>query len=308
MALFFMYIEIATHMKKILVILGPTASGKSAFSVVLARKFNGEIISADSRQIYKGLNLASGKITLDEMRGVPHHLLDVSPINRIFTVEEFRKLTLKKIESTWKQGKLPIITGGTGFYIQAVIDNLEIPKVPPNQKLRDTLSKKSLEELGILLASMDMKRFESIDQKNPQRLIRAIEIATALGRVPRLKKKEIEADVLQIGIETENEVLKGNIEKRLNERFKKGMLEEIKMLHEQGVPWKRLEELGLESRFIALYVQGNITEEEMKKKLFSESWKYAKRQRTWFRKDKRIKWFTLKDRKKIEKEISVFLK
>ncbi|MEK7514369.1 MAG: tRNA (adenosine(37)-N6)-dimethylallyltransferase MiaA [Patescibacteria group bacterium] len=295
-------------MKKLLVILGPTASGKSALAVELARKFDGEVVSADSRQVYKDLNLASGKITPEETKGVPHHLIDVTAITRVFSVEEFRKLAIKKIDEIWKQGKLPILCGGSGFYIQAIVDNPDIPKVLPNQKLRETLSKKSLEELGALLASMDMKRFQSIDQKNPRRLVRAIEIATALGKVPRLKKKGIEAELLQIGIKTDNEILKKNIGKRLIDRFEKGMIEEIKALHAQGVSWERLEELGLESRFIALYIQGKMTEEEMKKKLLLESWKYAKRQKTWFKKDERIKWFDIDEKKKIKKEISVFLK
>lgn len=291
---------------KILVILGPTASGKSDLAVNLARKFNGEIISADSRQVYKGMNIGTGKITKKEMLGVPHHLLDIENPKKIFTVSKFKELAKEKIEEIFKKGKLPIICGGTGFYIQAIVDNISLPEVPPNYKLRKELEKKSTIELFETLKKLDPKRANDVDNKNPHRLIRAIEIAKSLGKVPELKKDE-RYQTLQIGIETEDKTLKEKIEKRLIARIKKGMISEAKKLHLKGLSWKRMEELGLEYKYLSYFLQNRITKEEMVSQLSSAIWQYAKRQKTWFKRDKRIHWFELKNQKNIEGEIKEFL-
>ena len=306
--------------EKVVVILGPTASGKSDLAVKLAKKFNGEIISADSRQVYKGLDIGSGKVPRDKKpprnhkleaksyfhKGIPHHLLDVANPKEIFTVKQFKKLAQDKIKEIQKRGKLPIICGGSGFYIQAVVDNISLPEVEPNIQLRKNLEKKSTKELGKILKKLDARRFKTIDAKNPRRLIRAIEIAKALGKVPKLKKNKT-AKILQIGIEIFDTGLKTKIKGRLLLRIKKGMVKEVKNLHATGLSWKRLENLGLEYRYVALYLQGKISKKEMIEKLKSEIWKYAKRQRTWFKKDKRIKWFNPKEAKKIEQTIRDFL-
>ncbi len=167
---------------KLIVILGPTASGKSELAVKLAKKFNGEIISADSRQVYKGLNIGTGKITKKEMKGIGHHLLDVASPKRKFTVAQFQKLAFKKIREIQRRGKTPFLVGGTGFYIQSVVDNISIPEVTPNWKLRKALEKKNTEELFSMLKKLDPARAKTIDSKNPRRLTRAIEIASAEGR------------------------------------------------------------------------------------------------------------------------------
>lgn len=288
--------------KKILVIIGPTATGKSDLAVFLAKKFNGEVISADSRQVYKGLDIGTGKITKREMRDVPHHLLDITNPKRVFTVSEYKKLGEKVLQDVWQQGKLPIICGGTGFYIQALVDGIILPEVPPNKKLRKQLEKKSVAKLFAILKKLDPRRAKEIDHKNPRRLIRAIEIAKYLGKVPRLEiRPQKDTDILQIGIDMPDKILKERIEKRLKVRIKKGMIEEARRLYRQGLSWRRMEELGLEYRYLARYLQGKISKKGMITQLAGEIWQYAKRQRTWFKRDKRIKWFLPTKKERIEK-------
>ena len=293
--------------KKLIVILGPTASGKSALSVKLAKKFNGEIVSADSRQVYKGMDIGTGKITKKEMGGIPHYLLDVASPRRKFTVAQYQKLALKAINKILKKGKLPILCGGTGFYIQAVIDGIIIPEVKPDWKLRKELELISTEKLFKKLKKLDPNRAKTIDKNNRRRLIRALEIILKTKKpVPLLKKKPLPYPVLMIGIKKGKEELKSLIKKRLLKRLKKGMVEEIKKLHKLGVNWQRLEEFGLEYRFISQYLQGKLSYKEMVEKLQKEIEHFAKRQMTWFKKDKRIHW--IKDYKKAEKLVKEFLK
>ena len=173
--------------RKIIVILGPTASGKSALAVKIAKKINGEIISADSRQVYKGLDIGTGKITRKEMGGVPHYCLDVVSPKKIFTVADFKKCAEKAIEKIFAKNKIPIIVGGTGLYIQAVVDNIVLPEVKPNWRLRKELEKKTTEEMFKMLKKLDPERAKNIDAKNPRRLIRAIEITKEIGKMPKLK-------------------------------------------------------------------------------------------------------------------------
>ncbi|MFA6338714.1 MAG: tRNA (adenosine(37)-N6)-dimethylallyltransferase MiaA [Candidatus Paceibacterota bacterium] len=293
---------------KIIVVLGPTSSGKSDLAVSLAKKFNGEVISADSRQVYKGLDIGSGKITKEEMQGVQHYLLDVVDPETKFTVSDFKKLAEKAISEILEKGKVPIICGGTGFYIQAIVDNVVLPEVNPNEELRKELEGKSAEELLEILIKLDPARAENIDIKNPRRLIRAIEIAKNLGKVPDINKDFGKYEALQIGIETDQKELKERIYKRILTRVKSGMIEEVEKLHQEGLSWERLDELGLDYRYLARHLQGQITKEEMIEKIYYEDWHYAKRQMTWFNKDKRIKWFELKNKEGIEGEVEEFLK
>ncbi|MES2023581.1 MAG: tRNA (adenosine(37)-N6)-dimethylallyltransferase MiaA [Patescibacteria group bacterium] len=275
---------------KIIVILGPTSSGKSDLAVQIARKVNGEVISADSRQVYKGLDIGSGKITKKEMQGVPHHLLDVANPKNKFTVTDYKELANKKIEEIITRGNVPIICGGTGFYIDAVVNGIILPEVPPNEKLRKSLDEKSELELFKILKTLDKNRAKTIDAKNKIRLIRAIEIAKALGKVPKIKKQNLPYEFTKIGLYVPKEILAEKIHTRLLARIKKGMLNEAKKLHKQGLSWKRMEELGLEYRYMALYLQKKITKGEMLARLNSEIFKYSKRQMTWFKRDKEIKW------------------
>lgn len=279
--------------QKILIILGPTATGKSDLAVKLAKQFNGEIISADSRQVYKGLDIGTGKITGKEMAGIPHHLLDVASPKTRFSVISFVKLANRAIREISSHGKLPIVCGGTGFYISALIDGQVFPDVLPNKELRAKLASKSLGEIQNLLKKADPIRYENIDKQNARRMIRAIEIAEALGKVPPLTQTSNNFDPLFTGLRAEPEILKERICKRLLSRMKKGMLKEVTNLHKAGLSWKRMEELGLEYRYLARHLQGKISKTQMLTELQNEIWHYARRQMTWFRKDKRIRWMTI---------------
>jgi len=277
--------------KKLIVILGPTSSGKSDLAVKLAKKFNGEIISADSRQVYKGMDIGTGKITKREMRGIPHYLLDVASPKRKFTVIQYRKLALEAINKIQRKNKIPFLVGGTGFYIQAVIDGILIPEVLPDWQLRKKLGKKPVEKLYQILKKLDPKRAKTIERKNKRRLIRALEIIIKTKKpVPSLKKQPLPYPVLMIGIKKSFKELKKLIKKRLLKRLKQGMVSEVKKLRKSGVSWKRLDEFGLEYRYLSRYLQGKLNKQDMIEKLQKESEHFAKRQMTWFKRDKRIKW------------------
>jgi len=292
---------------KILIILGQTATGKSSLAVQLAKKYNGEVISADSRQVYKGLDIGTGKITKKEMKGIPHHMLDVVKPQKTFTVAQWQKQTEKIINKILSKNKLPIICGGTGFYIQSIVDGLVLPVVLPNKKLRMELETKSREELQNILNKLDPNRFKTIDINNPVRLIRAIEIAKELGSVPEITKKDSSYKTLQIGLKVKDQKLKNNIYKRIISRIKKGMVKEAENLHKNGLSYRRMEELGLEYRLLSSLIQNKISKKEFVLKLEKEIWQYAKRQMVWFKKDKTIKWFEPKEISKIEKVINSFL-
>lgn len=293
--------------QKILVILGPTATGKSDLAVKIALKHRGEVISADSRQVYKGLDIGTGKITKEEMQGIHHWLIDIVSPKKTFTIAEWKKLAEEKIETLGKRSKLPIICGGTGFYIQSIVDGLVLPEVPPNTELREKLETKSLEELVSILKKLDPERLENIDQKNPVRIIRAIEIAKSLGKVPKIKIEKSNYDFLQIGLDLSEAELKKKIYTRLKKRINSGMIEEVSGLHKKGLSWDRMNELGLEYRYVALYLQKKISKDEMIEKLNHEIYQYSKRQKTWFKRDKSINWFNPKDARKIDALVSKFL-
>lgn len=266
------------------VVCGPTATGKSDYAVELALKVNGEIISADSRQIYRGMDLGTGKITLEEMKGVPHHLLDIKNPDEDFSVEEFQKLAFEKIEEILARDKTPIICGGTGFYIQAITENIIFQDIPKNETLRKELEEKSLEELKEILAEIPKEENSKIDVENKRRLIRAIEIGEFLGKIPAIQKGPKMYDFEFTYLDFPDEILKDRIEKRLKKRLEMGMVMEVAKLHEDGLSWKRLENFGLEYKYIAEFLQGKISEEEMLETLKLKIWQYAKRQRTWFKK------------------------
>ena len=291
--------------RKIIVILGPTASGKSALAVKMAKKINGEIISADSRQVYKGLDIGSGKITKKEMSGIPHYCLEIVHPKKIFTVVDFKKRADEAIEKIFAKNKTPIIVGGTGLYIQAIVDNIVLPEVKPNWKLRKELGKKTTEEMFKMLKKLDPERAKNIDAKNPRRLIRAIEIAKKIGKIPKLKSmSRRDLDIRQIGIKLPDEILKKNIEKRIKKMLKGGLVAEIKKLKSSGLPWKRIYELGFEYRYPALFLRGKISKDEMLEKMLIKNRQYAKRQMTWFKRDKIIKWISKE--KQAEKLIKKF--
>ncbi len=294
----------------VIAVVGPTASGKSDLAVRLAKEFNGEVISADSRQVYKGLNIGSGKIRKKEMKGIPHYLLDAASPKKTFTVAQYQKLGEKKIKDILKRGKLPVICGGSGFYIDALIYSLKLPEIPPQKELRKKLEKESTESLFKKLEKLDSRRAKNIDPHNKRRLIRALEIVLTTKKPVPLsttihRSMHPNYDLLKIGIKKEPEELKKMIHKRLIKRLKQGMVKEVKNLHRGGLSWKRLDDLGLEYRYVSRYLRGIISKKEMAELIEKESWQYAKRQMTWFKRDKNIIW--IKNSKEAKNLVKKFL-
>lgn len=303
---------------KIIAICGPTASGKSDVAIRLAKAINGEVVSADSRQIFRGLDIGSGKVpgTFDvglgtfDSEGIPHHLIDVADPMEDFNVSHFKKEAEKAITNIIERGKIPIICGGTGFWIDSLVNNTALPDVKPDPVLRSMLRNKSAEELFKQLKKLDSVRARNIEVKNKVRLIRAIEICKAIGKVPEIQDtkygiQNTKYEILQIGLSVPKEILDEKIKKRLVDRFGVGMIEEVENLHKNGVSWEWLERIGLEYRWIARYLQKKVSLEEMQEKLYFDSIHYAKRQMTWLKRNKNISW--LADYSEIEKAVNKFL-
>ncbi len=293
-----------SNKQKILVIVGPNASGKTSLSIKLAKKFNGEVISADSRQVYKGMDIGTGKATKKEMQGIKHYLLDMVSPKTDYNVFKFVRDAQKAINKISKKGKLPIVCGGTGFWIDVLLYGL--PKgVKPDLKLRQKLETLSAEKLFEKLKKLDPQRAKNIDKNNKRRLIRALEIVMISGKpVPKYKRLQ-KYDVLKIGVKRDWQELKKRIHDRLYIRMRQGMVAEVKRLHEQGVSWQRLDNFGLEYRWVSRYLRGMISKEAMLERLEYDIIHYAKRQMTWFKKDKEIIWEN--DHKKIEKIVKQWI-
>jgi tRNA dimethylallyltransferase len=297
-----------TELPKIIAVVGPTATGKSDLAVFIAKAFKGEVISADSRQVYSGLDIGSGKITQKEMRGVPHHLLDVIEPKKIYNVEKFKTDSNVAIKEILNRKKIPIIAGGTGFYIDTLVFNEQFPDVPPNKDLRKKLEKKSTESLMKEITKLDPRRAKTLDIHNKVRIIRAIEIAKALGSVPKVTRTK-QFNTLFIGLTLDRDLLREKIHTRLLKRMNSGKLvREISNLHKNGLSWKRLYDFGLEYRYISLYLRKELTKDEMLIKLEQEIAHYAKRQMQWFKRNKEIKWFTPGENKKIKGVVEKFIK
>ncbi len=278
----------------VMAIVGPTAIGKSAYAIGLAKKVNGEIISADSRQVYKGLDIGSGKIAKKEMGDIPHHMLDVAKPSQIFSAHDFKTGAGKHIEDILARGKTPIIVGGTGFYVDTLFGTWNLPDVPPNIALRKKLEKESAEKLFKTVEKIDPARAKMLDPRNKARLIRSIEIAKAIGKVPKITKKKLPYQVVWIGLKSSRDVLRKKIAARTKKQLYQGMIEEVAELHQNGLSWKRLHALGLEQRLCAMYLQGKITKAELEKMLLDKIYQYAIRQMRWFGRNKEIGWVEVK--------------
>ena len=292
---------------KILVVLGPTAVGKSSLAVQLAQKYNGEIVSADSRQVYRGVDLMTGIISETETCGITHHLLRVRDISDPYSVSNFVKDAGGCIQDIVARGKLPIICGGTAMYIDALVYNQIFPKVGANEELRAELEGKPITELYNILKSLDPVRASTIDTQNPRRLIRAIEIATALGSVPEITHDEPKFDTLLIGLTRPKEELHQRIKERITERMSDGMLSEIVGLHATGNSYDYIRTFGLEFSILPDIVEAKKTEEPALGELYFDIIHYAKRQMTWWKRNKDIKWLAPSDIEKIEETVRNFL-
>ena len=279
---------------RIIVVAGPTASGKSDIAIALARRFNGEIISADSRQVYRGMDIGTGKVTKREQKLARHHLLDVASPTRQYSVAHFKRDAQRAIRDIVRRGKIPIVCGGTGFWIDALVYDLQLPNVKPDAKLRAQLRKLSIIQLYTRLKKLDPVRAATIDRHNPVRLIRALEIVLVTSKpVPAKKVQATSYNPLYLGVSRPMDELKQRIEKRLDARLKSGMVAEVRRLRTSGVSWKRLESFGLEYRWVARYLQAVTKNKKRKTNSFSEMRAgllrdiiaYAKRQLTWWRKN-----------------------
>ncbi len=268
----------------LIVVAGPTSSGKSDFAVDLALTCNGEIISADSRQIYRGLDIGTGKITQDEMKGIPHYMLDICDINESFSVKEFRDRTLPIISDIISRGKTPILCGGTGYYLDAIMYKNTLPDAPVTISLEDTLKHKTDDELYMMIQVKDPHRAATIDRHNRIRLIRALEIIEAHGKVPVLDEPTFRFDIEMYLLNPPKEVLEERVHKRLLKRFDAGMIQEMQSLIAQGYEIATLAKRGIEYKWMAKYLEQEITYDELVEKLRIATWQYAKRQRTWNKK------------------------
>jgi tRNA dimethylallyltransferase len=277
----------------LLVVLGPTASGKSSLGIALAQRLQGEIVSADSRQVYRGLDIGSAKVTLEERALVPHALLDVADPQETYTVAQYQQAAIEAINAIIARGLLPLLVGGSPHYIQAVVDHLDIPQVPPQPELRTQLEARELADLLAELELLDPQAAATIDRRNPRRIIRAIEVCLVSGKP--FSEQRRKADPLYrsllLGIQWPREVLYQRIDQRVDERMQQGMVQEVRGLLEQGVSMERLDALGLEYRFVSRWLRHDFASEaEMVQRLKYAIHDFTRRQLTWFRRDQRIIW------------------
>ena len=299
-----------THLPKLVVLLGPTASGKSGLSITLAQHFNGEIISADSRQVYRGLDIGTAKVTSAEQALVPHHVLDVADPRDVYTVAQFQRDAISAINDILKRSHQPFLVGGSPHYIQAVVDNLDIPHIEPQPALRAQLEKRPMPELLQQLEKLDSRSAATIDRNNPRRVIRALEVCLVSGKPFSQQRKMSEPlyQSLLLGIEWPREVLYRRIDERVDERMQQGMVQEVQRLLDEGISHQRLEALGLEYRYIIRWLTGAFeNEDEMVQKLKYAIHDFTRRQLTWFRKEKRIAWMNGGDWAQIEDVVRNFL-
>jgi len=310
-----------TALPKVVILTGPTASGKTDWSLKLARKFSGEIISADSRQVYKKMDIGTAKTRGEwEWRAnwkglrhsyfvndIIHHLIDFLDPGKRFTVAEFRDRAIKYIKLAYQNEHVPFIVGGTGLYISSLVENLHIPRIPPNKKLRTSLEEKNNEELMQLLESMDPVAAKRIDRHNKRRIVRALEVCILTGEPFSKQKKKGEKmfDFLQIGVETDRAELHDRIEKRVDKMVERGLVQEIEMLLKQRYSWDLPSMSGIGYRQFREYFEHERTLEEAVQLLKRDTRRYARRQLTWFRRDPSIIWCTTYE--EAEKLVSEFL-
>ena len=281
-------------MEKLLVIAGTNASGKSGLGIEVAQRFGAEIVSADSRQVFEGLNLGSGKVTKEEMKGVAHHLLDVVKPNDFFSLSDYQRLAYEAIDDIQNRGKKAFLVGGTGLYVNSVVDGYNLSKSQPDLKLRKEIEEKSLEEITERLRELNPEVLDVIDVKNKRRMERALEKAI-MGEYEN-NPSEKKYDTFIIGVTWPRDVLYERIRIRLDKRLSEGMIEEVENLRKEGATDEFLYKLGLEYRYILMYLRGEFESfDAFYEKLFMEIRHLAKEQMTWFRKRKDITWIDMQN-------------
>jgi tRNA dimethylallyltransferase len=307
---------------KIILLIGQTASGKTQTAIKLAKEINGEVISADSRQVYKGLDIGSDKISKDGMQGVSHHLIDVMcPLTDTYTVSNFVRDASKAIAEIISRGKVPIVAGGTMLYIDALMGKVTVPEVAPDHALRAELSKRSAESLFNELKAKDPRRAAMMvtegQDANLRRLVRALEVVASLGAVPNvaeLSAVESPYDALWLGLTNEPKVQKEKINKRNAQMLEKGLVDEVQQLKDAGVSQKQFDTFGFEYKYPAMYLAGipiieeeEPTMEQVLMKMNSGTWRYAKKQRAWWNERDEISWYKYTVFDKIHSKATNFL-
>ncbi len=288
---------------RVLCIVGPTSSGKTLLGIRLAKKFKGEIINADARQVFQEFDLGTGKpiggkrtsVGARKMylfEGVPHYLMDFLPPTETMTVAEWQEKALIAVKGITKRGKLPIVVGGTGLYIRALIDNYNIPQVPPQPEFRKAMETKALDELVKLLIRVDPDAERLVDLKNPRRVLRALEVATFTGK-PFTKQKGASKPVIDpflVAIKRERDELRERINLAVEAYVEAGWLDEIRKVRKLGIPWSAPAMTSIGYRELSAYIRGECSLDEAVKKTKDATWQYSKRQLAWFKRDTRIHW------------------
>lgn len=297
-------------MGKLLIILGPNSIGKTDLALDLAKDFNGELISCDSRQVYKGLDLGTGKlpgqaVTVEKgkgywiLNGVKVWMYDVVGPKRQFDVSKYISKAKKVLDKIGSEGKLPIIVGGTGLYLKGLLYGFSNLGIPMDKKLRKNLEKLKLDELQKKLQKLFPERWKIMnnsDRQNSRRLIRAIELNINKRKIPKQIIKVKKYNILKIGLTTSREILYERINERIEKRIKMGMIEEAKSLYERGLTLKRMRQLGLEYGVLADFLENKVTKDQLIKTLQGKIHAYARRQETWFKKERNVNWFDITDK------------
>jgi tRNA dimethylallyltransferase len=290
-----------SKLPKIIVIIGPTASGKTALSLELAKKYNGEVVNADSRQVYRQMNIGTAKLRADKTsadseylaEGVRHHLIDICDPDEHFSLALFKERAFLAIDDIISRGKLPIVVGGTGLYVKAIVENFDIPVTEPNQKVHESLATLSLEELTKKLEAIDPATAQVIDLKNPRRVMRALEyvLTKDLSFIAEQKTLPPKYEVLEIGLAVPREVLVERINWRVEEQIKDGLVEEVAKLAEK-YSWDLPSMSGIGYKQIGYYLRNELSLAEASALIKRDTRQYAKRQMTWFKRDFKINWVT----------------
>lgn len=284
---------------KVIAVVGATASGKTSYAIDLARKIGGEIISADSRLVYKGMDIGTAKPTIEEKQGIPHYMIDVVEPEFNYSAGLYAKEAKRCIENIVSRGKIPIVVGGTGLYYRVLLENYDLPDVKPDYELRENLYKYSCEELLEMLLNLDEKAGNSVERNDKKKLIRYIEIIKLTGKPLDLArgKRDKEFDVEWIGLNFPREILYDRINKRVDQMIELGLVEETQeLLEKHGRISNITDTIGY--REIISYLDGELSLDDAKDKLKQNTRNYAKRQLTWFRKNEEIKWNCYPERKK----------